>query len=279
MKAAWALAAAAALLGTALAPREAAAQTAEPKKVLKVAFRTAETSFDPAKIVDLYSRTITPHIFEALYQYDHLARPAKIKPLLAAGMPEVSADFRTWTVKVRPGIYFQNDPAFKGQRREVVAQDFIYAFQRIADPANKSPGWGFLDANVGFIGLAEVRQTALDGKKPFDYDTPIEGLRTLDRYTVQFKLKASRPRFLESLASSDLYGAQAREVVEFYGADIDAHPVGTGPFRLKQWRRSSLIVLEKSPDYRGDTYRRRAGRRRRCRARPCWPASRAASCR
>ena len=250
------LAAAVTLLGALLAlpAAAAAAQGSEPKKVLRVAFRVAETSFDPAKIVDLYSRTVTPHIFEALYQYDALARPAKIKPLLAAGMPEMAEEFRTWTVKLRPGIYFQDDPAFKGQRREVTAQDFIYAYQRIADPANKSPGWGFLDADVGFVGLAEVRQAALDGRKAFDYDAPIAGLRALDRYTVQFKLKASRPRFLESLASSDLYGAQAREVVEFYGEAIDAHPVGTGPFRLKQWRRSSLIVLEKSPDYRGDTY-------------------------
>jgi ABC-type transport system substrate-binding protein len=42
----------------------------------------------------------------------------------------------------------------------------------------------------------------------------------------------------------------AREVVEFYGDKIAEHPVGTGPFRLKQWRRSSLIVLERNPDFR-----------------------------
>jgi ABC-type transport system substrate-binding protein len=224
------------------------------KKVLKLAFRTAETSFDPAKINDLYSRTITPHIFEALYQYDPLARPARIKPLLAAGMPEGSADFKTWTVKVRPGIFFADDPAFKGKKREVVAQDFVYVFQRHADPINKSPNWGFFEAQLGIVGLAEVRKAALDAKKPFDYDAPIEGLKALDRTTVQFKLREARPRFIEQLVGSDLLGAQAREVVEFYGEQIDAHPVGTGPFRLKQWRRSSLIVLEKSPDYRGETY-------------------------
>jgi ABC-type transport system substrate-binding protein len=230
------------------------AAAADAPKVLKVAFRTAETSLDPAKIIDLYSRTITPHIFEALYTYDHLARPAKIKPQLADGMPEVSADFKTWTVKVRPGVYFADDPAFKGQRREVVAQDFIYALQRIADPANKSPGWGFVDAQLGFVGLAERRQAALDSKKPFDYDAPIEGMKALDRYTAQFKLREPRPRVVENLAASDILGAQAREVVEFYGDKIDQHPVGTGPFRLKQWRRSSLIVLEKSPHFRDERY-------------------------
>jgi ABC-type transport system substrate-binding protein len=224
-----------------------------PLKVLKLAFRSAETSFDPAKINDLYSRTITPHIFEALYQYDHLARPIKVKPLIADGMPQHSDDFREWTVKVKPGIYFPSDPAFKGKKREVTAQDFVYTYQRIADPANKSPTWGGLEA-TGYVGLTELRKSFIDRKKPFDYDARIEGIQALDRYTIRFKLKESRPRFAEGLAASDLLGAQAREVVEFYGEQIDAHPVGSGPFRLKQWRRSSLIVLERNPDYRDVRY-------------------------
>jgi ABC-type transport system substrate-binding protein len=230
------------------------AQVPAERKVLRIAFRTAESSFDPAKINDIYSIGVTSHIFEALYAYDPLARPARIRPNLAAAMPEASSDYRTWTVKVRPGIYFADDPAFRGRKREVVAQDFVYAFQRIADPANKSPSWGVIDSSAGFVGLAEVRKAALDAKKPFDYDAPIEGLRALDRTTVQFKLREPRPRLAELLAGSAQYGAQAREVVEFYGEQIDAHPVGTGPFRLKQWRRSSLIVLEKSPDYREVLY-------------------------
>jgi ABC-type transport system substrate-binding protein len=225
----------------------------EPKKILKHAYRTAETSFDPAAISDLYSRTVTPHIFEALYTYDHLARPAKIKPLLAAAMPGVSTDFRTWTIKIRPGVYFQSDPAFKGNKREVVAQDFVYAVQRIVDPANKSPLWSWVET-WGVVGLAEARKAATEAKAPLNYDQTIEGVRALDRYTLQYTLKSPRPRFIESIASSDLLGAQAREVVEFYGDQIGAHPVGTGPFRLKQWRRSSLIVLERSPDFREMLY-------------------------
>jgi ABC-type transport system substrate-binding protein len=230
-----------------------AAAQSESKKVLKVSFRSAETSFDPVAIGDLYSRTVTPHIFEALYSYDHLARPAKIKPLLAEAMPEASADFRTWTIRVRRGIYFQQDAAFKGVKREVVAQDFVYAFQRIADPANKSPLWGWIDS-TGFVGLAEARQRVLDSRQPFDYDRPIDGVFAPDRFTIVFKLKEPRPRFIETIAGSDLLGAQAREVVEFYGDKIGAHPVGSGPFRLKSWRRSSQIVLERSPDWRGEPY-------------------------
>jgi ABC-type transport system substrate-binding protein len=224
-----------------------------PKKILRVAFNTAETSFDPVQISDLYSRTITPHIFEALYQYDHLARPARIKPLTADGMPEASADFRTWTVRVRPGIHFADDPAFKGQRRELTARDYVYSILRAADPANRAELWTYI-ASLKISGLAAKRQQHLDAKTPFDYDREPEGLRTLDRYTLQFRLDDPNPRFGAVLAASDLLGAVAREVVEFYGDKIGEHPVGTGPFRLKSWRRSSLIVLERNPAYRERFY-------------------------
>jgi ABC-type transport system substrate-binding protein len=225
------------------------AAPAAPAKVLRYAFEVAETSLDPAKINDLYSRTLTPHIFEGLYTYDHLARPVKIKPLTADAMPKVSDDFRVWTVRVRPGIFFAADPAFRGKRRELVAQDYVYAFKRFADPATKSPVWAGMEID-GYLGLNELRQRALDQKKPFEYATEIAGIRALDRYTVRFSLQEPRPRFIETLAAGDLYGAVAREVFEFYGDQAEAHPVGTGPFKLAQWRRSSLIVLERNPDFR-----------------------------
>ncbi len=237
----------------ALALAAVAAQADADKKVLHVAFRSAETGFDPSMISDIYSRTVTPHIFEGLYKYDHLARPSKIKPLLATAMPEVSADHKVWTVRIRPGIYFASDPAFKGVKREVVAQDFVYGFQRVADPINKSQLWGWIES-LGLVGLAEARKLALDSKQPFDYDKPIDGVLALDRHTVRFTLKESRPRFIEAIAGSDLLGAQAREVVEHYGDKIAEHPVGSGPFRLKQWRRSSLIVLERNPEFRDEVY-------------------------
>src|SRR6185295_9013338 len=100
-----------------------------------------------------------------------------------------------------------------------------------------------------------ARERAIQSKKPFDYDTPLEGLRALDRYTLQIRLAETRPRYVEEmLAASDLYGAVAREVVEAYGDRFTEHPVGTGPFRLAQWRRASFIALERNPDYRERTY-------------------------
>ncbi len=232
----------------AIANSVGAADGAAPR-VLRYSFPAAETGFDPAQINDTYSRTVTGHIFDALYHYDYLARPYLVRPNVAAEMPEVSADFKVWTVRIKPGIYFADDPVFKGKKRELVAQDFVYSWKRFFDPVNKSPVYsGFKEQGV--IGVDALRQRALQTKAPFDYDSEVEGIRALDRFTVQFKLDTPRPRFIYYLAGGDLYGAVAREVVEFYGDKIAEHPVGTGPFMLKQWRRSSLIVLERNPAFR-----------------------------
>ena len=239
---------AALLLGWAVVVAAPAAEVSAPR-VLRYAFPVAETGFDPAQITDLYSRYVTGHIFDGLYHYDHLARPFLVTPNVADGMPVISDDFRTWTIRIKPGIFFTDDPAFKGRKRELVAQDFVYAWKRHYDPAIKSPNYAnFLEEGV--IGVNALREEALKNQTRFDYDREVEGLRALDRYTLQFKLEKPRPRFLYTIAQGDLIGAVAREVVEFYGDQIMGHPVGTGPFKLVQWRRSSLIVLERNPGFR-----------------------------
>ena len=231
------------------------ARAAEPEgkpggNILRVPFVAAETGFDAARISDLYSATVIAHIFEALYCYDPLATPVKVRTLTAAALPEVSADFRVWTVRVRPGIFFADDPAFKGKKRELVAEDYVYTIKRYFDPATRSPGYSSI-AEEGLIGLDELRAAALKNKTPFDYDTPVEGLRALNRYTIRFSLRAPRPRFLQgNLCNSGGFGAVAREVIETYGEASPEHPVGTGPYRLKSWRRSSRIVLERNPNFR-----------------------------
>ncbi len=221
---------------------------AQPK-VLRYAFPAAETGFDPAQISDLYSRTVVAHIFDGLYKYDYLARPYKVVPNVAAALPEVGDDFKTWTVRIKPGIVFADDPAFKGKARELVAEDFVYSFKRFFDPINKSPAHAAFK-ELGVLGIDALREQALSSKKGFDYDRPIAGLRAIDRYTLQFKLAKPRPRLLFALAEGNVFAAVAREVVEAYGDRTMAHPVGSGPFRLTEWRRSSRIVLERNPNFR-----------------------------
>ena len=75
-------------------------------------------------------------------------------------------------------------------------------------------------------------------------------MRALDRYTLQFRLAQPRPRFVYTIANNARFGAIAREAVEFYGERIAEHPVGTGPFVLGEWRRSSRIVFNRNPSYR-----------------------------
>lgn len=229
------------------------AQGPEPQKVLRYAFKVAETGFDPAQITDLYSKAIASGIFDAPLEYDFGARPFKLRPATLAEMPEISADFKTITMRVKPGIYFSDDPAFKGQKRELTAADYVYSIKRHYDPKFKS-GNLYLLENAQILGLSELRRELMKAKKPFDYERPVEGLKTLDRYTFQIKLGVPDPRFVYQFSDAGFLGAVAREVVEYYGDKIMEHPVGTGAWRLAEWRRSSRIVLEKNPNFREVRY-------------------------
>ena len=226
-----------------------AAAQADPNKVLRVAFPTAETGFDPQASSDLYSNHINRAIFDTAYTYDYLARPFKLVPNTAVALPQISADGRTWTFRIKPGIYFNDDPAFKGQKRELTAADYVYSWKRVLDPKVRSPNLqAFDDLFEGAdAAIAKARET---GK--FDYDAPMEGLLAVDRYTVRIKLK--RPSYdLLSNLTSVVSAAVAREVIEAYG-DLSSwamqNPVGTGPYRLKDWRRGQKIVLEANPGFR-----------------------------
>ena len=205
---------------------------------------------------DVRSLRITSHIFETLLEFDPLARPVKLRPRTALALPEPSDDFRVWTVRLKPGIHFTDDPAFRattgGAPRELVAADVAYSLKRLADPATKSPGWSAAE-QIGIAGLAALRREAIERKQPFAYDRPIKGLQVLDRHTLRFELEAVRPRFPQWLASAST-ATVAREVIEAHGELSMQHPVGTGPFRLAEWRRSSRIVLERNPRFRTVLY-------------------------
>jgi len=242
------------LAAGAAAPLAAAATTHAPPRdrTLRVAFPSPETGFDPAQVQDQYSAQINAHIFDAPLRWDYMARPARLVPNTTVGLPEVSSDFRTFTLRIRPGIWFQDDPVFRGQRRELVAEDYAYSIKRVFDPRWKSQMLFELEP-AKILGLDEARQRALKGA-PFEYAAPIEGLRALDRYTLQIRLAEPAPRFVNTLTLATPLGAVAREIVEAYGDRIMEHPVGTGPFRLAHWTRTSRIVLERNPTYRDETW-------------------------
>jgi ABC-type transport system substrate-binding protein len=238
------LPAAAATAASAAAPD--ASPSAAGAKVLRLSFPGSENGFDPAQVSDTVSAALVGSLFDSPLTYDYLARPLKLKPRAAAAMPEINAEHTHFVFRIRPGQYFVDDPAFKGHRRELTAQDYVYSVKRYYDPATRSPTL-FHYVNAGLIGLSELRAKALAEKTPFPYDTEVAGIRALDRYTFEVRTSRPAPRLPYVFATPALSGAVAREVVEGNPARAMEHPVGTGPFRLVDWKRRSRIVMERNP--------------------------------
>ncbi|MBE7522733.1 MAG: ABC transporter substrate-binding protein [Burkholderiales bacterium] len=238
------------LIAAAAAPALAAP---DMNKVIREVFPAAESGFDPAAVHDLYSGTLVQGIFETLYTYDYLARPSKLVPLTADAMPEVTDEGRTWTIRLKKGIRFADDPVFGGKPRELVAEDYVYSLKRLIDPKIRSP-WAFL-VEGKIVGLDEIAAKAKASGR-FDYDAKVPGLEAVDRYTIRIRLEATDYN-LPYILAHEPSAAVAREVIAKY-AEVDgraqANPVGTGPYRLVRWVRSSKIVLEANPHYRGFTW-------------------------
>ncbi|MEO6929609.1 MAG: ABC transporter substrate-binding protein, partial [Casimicrobiaceae bacterium] len=247
------MAAATALTLVAGTSAASAANWEDPAKVLRVAFPVAETGFDPAPSQDYYSVHVLRMIFDPLYVPGYLERPYRAVPNTADAMPEISADGKTWTIHLRKGIYFADDPVFKGKKRELTAQDYIYEWKRVIDPRLRSPNAYYLTGKL--VGIDEaVAKARASGK--FDYDAEIAGMRALDRYTLRLVLVNTDYTLMSYLQQVALC-AVAREVVEAYGDAstwVMDHPVGTGPYRLKSWRRGQKIVLDANPGFREEYF-------------------------
>ncbi len=223
------------------------AQAADPAKVLRIPFEAADDGFDIVKTASYYSGWVGQAIFETLLTYDYMANPVKLVPLTAEAMPEISADGKTYTFRIKKGIYFTPDPVFKSVKRELTAYDYVYTIKRFLDPANHSPSQNFVNGKI--VGLNELAEAAKQSGK-FDYDAPVAGLTTPNRYTLKIQLTQPDYNFLFSLTYGS-FGAMAREVVEGYGQDLPQHPVGTGPYMLASYTPRSKIVLVANPNWRG----------------------------
>ena len=227
-----------------------AVSAASPDKVLHYVFMAAETGFDPAVAHDMYSSQVIRSVYETLYTYDYLARPVRLVPSTAESMPVVSDHGKTYTIRLKRGIYFSDDPVFRGTRRELTASDYIYSFKRLMDPGVRST-WGWL-LEGKIVGLDELaRQAEKTGR--FDYGKPVRGLELVDRYT--FRIHLTRPDYnLPHILAHYPTSAVAKEVVDKYSdgnGQIMANPVGTGPYRLTMWQRGSRMILDANPEYRG----------------------------
>ncbi|MTV38549.1 heme-binding protein [Duganella radicis] len=205
----------------AVAPAKAGGQYEQ--KVLHAFLSTGETALDPAVASDIATLSLLENLFDPLLRYDYLARPVKLIPNTLAAMPEVSDDGKTYTFRLRDDVYFTPDAAFKGTKRQVTADDYVYSLKRLYDPALKSP-WLYL-----FDGVADIQP--------------------VDKLTLRIRLNAPDPNFLFYLAMPAT-SVVAREVMEAYGAQAGNHPVGSGPFRIGSWKRSDQIVLLANREFR-----------------------------
>ena len=169
-------------------------------------------------------------------------------------MPEISDDGLTCKIKIKKGVYFQNDKCFKeGRGRELKAEDFVFAWKRIADIKYFSKNWWIFDSRI--VALNEFREYTKTCKKSsdVDYSYKVDGLQTPDDYTLIIKLKKPWPQLIYLLAHLPT-APIAREAVDLYGKDIISHPIGTGPFILKLWHRGSYVVMVKNPNFREEFY-------------------------
>ncbi len=223
--------------------------------VLYHAISTKIKGLDPGDMRDVYSMMVGSQMFETLYQYHFLKRPYQVVPLLAEEMPRISDDKLVYTIKIKKGVFFQDDRCFPGGKgRELKAEDFVYSLKRIANVKYISQNWSMFDSKI--VGLDEFREYTGKCKKREDVDFSrlVEGLQTPDDYTLVIKLTKPWPQLIVTALADTAMAPMAKEAVDYYGRDIISRPVGTGPYRLNMWRRGSYIELVRSPTFRGELY-------------------------
>ena len=210
-------------------------------KVYKHGMDGAPASIDPAQSRNVYASTVILNAYDTLYAFKYLARPYEIKPSLATGMPEVSADGLVYRIRIKEGVHFIDDPAFEGGvGRELVAEDIVYSLKRHFDPAMRPAGTWLWQGRI--VGLDDWKAAGSD------YEQEVEGLRAIDRYTIEIKLVRPYPQLVYTLSMA-YSGVVPREAVEFYGRELGSHPVGSGPFKVISYD-SARIVFEKNEKYR-----------------------------
>ena len=154
--------------------------------------------------------------------------------------------------------------------RELTAADYIYQIKRLAHPQLHSPIFGLMSEYI--VGLEEYAETlksawevTADGKEQGVYldltKYPLEGAELIDRYTYRIKIRGKYPQLLYWLAMP-FFAAVPQEVDRFYSQPgmkqrnitLDWYPVGTGPYMLTINNPNRQMVMERNPNFHGETY-------------------------
>ena len=253
----------------------------QPQKVLRYAFRVAETGFDPAQV----QRPVLEH-----GHGQHLrcatdlrlpGAPGQVVPNTAVALPEVSDDFTTFTLRLKPGIHFQDHPAFQGQPARTDGAGLRLFDQARLRPEVQEPARLPAGEREDSSAWRRSAQAALKGANASTTTARSTacGRSIATRFRIQLRASPARASITTSPTTPFSARWRARSSRCYDDKQMMANPVGTGPFRLADWRRSSRIVLERNPGYRDDVYDAAAGRRRRGRGRRSPRDCAAASCR
>jgi ABC-type transport system substrate-binding protein len=214
--------------GTAAPQTQApAASSDQPVRggTVTVAFSEEPNSLDPILGYNVAAWQGLMNLYRGLMIFEG----DKAVPDMADGAPEISADGLVYTFKIKPGIKFHNG-------REVEASDFQYSLNRVLDPEWAS--W----ANYYLISIAGA-QDVIDGNAK-----EASGIEVVDKYTLRITLAAPDMTFLNVLALPNNW-VVPKEEVEKWGTDFEKHPVGTGPFMLKEYVPGEKVVFVRNPNF------------------------------
>lgn len=216
---------------------------------LRLSLDDVVDSMDPAKAYSDDSLLLSAQVLEPLYQYHYLKRPYEIQPLIAEGLPYISDKGHTITIKIKKNIFFHPHPAFKGEKRELTAEDFIVQFKRLTLDELNSPGRGlFQDLIVGFDTYKNLIKN--DWKNiPLN---PMKGLSSPDKYTLVINLKKVESNFIYYLALN-FTSPIPWEIVKYEKNNLNHVLIGTGPYVFRG-SQGEYLELEKFQYYRNDFY-------------------------
>jgi peptide/nickel transport system substrate-binding protein/oligopeptide transport system substrate-binding protein len=197
---------------------------------ITVAYQNDISTLDPAIGYDWQNWSIIKSLFGGLMDYE--PGTSNLVPNLASEEPEISADGKTFTFKLRTGVKFHNG-------REMTADDVKYSIERTVNPKTQSPG-------AGFFGMIEGFDDAAAGKSE-----TISGIEVVDPSTVKFTLSRPDATFLHVMAINFSF-VVPKEDVEKYGEDFGKNPVGTGAYKFTKWTLGQELVITKNADYYKD---------------------------
>jgi ABC-type transport system substrate-binding protein len=219
-----------------------------PRKVIIHNRIEAPKSLDPVKQFEVSSGELLRTVYSALFRYHYLKRPYQLEPDLLTKMPELSADGLTYSFELRQDVLFNDDACFPGGKGRVLnADDVIYSIKRYADANLNQLSYSLLQGAI--VGMDAFRDQTRTLGAATDYTKlAIPGITKVDDFHFTIKLTQPNPLALFPFATTML-SIVPHEAIEHYKEQFEQHPVGSGPFFIKEMSRRGTIVLLKNPRY------------------------------